>query len=183
MRIRKCLGAIAILALVPTVVGLAITVSQAGAATPATAAVGTVYQTTWGGNDVLGTCGSPCVLTTSKVIPEGSYSVVGNVQIAMGPAASAGSEEGTVCGIETTMAGDTTNVIGGVTGNGATNSGTGGDGVYGTATVTGTVDITQPRDHIEIFCYIATNSSSSQGTYAFSAGLLTTKVASIVSSS
>ena len=79
MRIRKCIGTIAILSLVPTGIGLAITASQAAAVTPATAAVGTVYQTTWGGNDVLGTCGSPCVLTTSKVIPEGSYSVVGNV--------------------------------------------------------------------------------------------------------
>ena len=100
----------------------------------------------------------------------------------MGPAASAGSEEGTVCGIETTVAGDTMNVVGGVTGNGATNSGTGGNGVYGTASLTATVHITHPNDHIKLFCSIASNSSSSQGTYAFSAGLLTTKVASIVSS-
>jgi hypothetical protein len=185
MRIRRCIGAIAILSLIPTGIGLALTVSQAGAVTPATTAVGTVYQTTGGGDVVLGTCGPPypCVLATTGVIPEGSYTVVGGAAIAMGPAATTGSEEGTVCGIGTTASsGDTITGGGGVTCNGASRSGKGGDGVYGGNAVQGTVVINNPHDHITLSCGIATNSSSSQGTYAFAWDLISTKVASIVSS-
>ena len=87
----------------------------------------------------------------------------------MGPAASAGSEEGNVCGLDTT-ADDPVTQVGGVTGNGATGSGTGGDGVYGNAVITATLQITHPSDEIELDCGIATNSSSSEGTYAFSWG-------------
>ena len=82
MHLRSFLLAGAIVSLVPIGTGLAITTSQAAAISHHhSVPVGTVYQTTGGGNVVLGTCGPPypCVIATSGIIPEGSYSIVANV--------------------------------------------------------------------------------------------------------
>jgi hypothetical protein len=172
--------------LIPVAVVLTSATTQASARTAVTnalrnaAALGTGYESEVSccQTITLGPQSSPTtVLTSSGVIPVGTYMVVGDVGMVMGPSSNPGGQEGTVCALGTSNAGDTEiGSIGGTTGNGATDSGTGPNGVYGNAIMTGTVGIKSANDHLKITC---NSSSGSQGTYAVDATVIAFKVPAV----
>jgi hypothetical protein len=152
-------------------------IAQASSASnnaPAAAANGTVYQANVGccQDIVLPAWPAAGPILTTKPIPPGSYSVVGNAFIVIGPS------EDDNCWLTTSNASDTISGEGAAVGNGATESGTGPAGVYANAMLNYTVVVTATNDHLTLNC---DSKHPGQGTYAASATLIATKVPSIVS--
>jgi hypothetical protein len=181
MHLRKYVLAALVACLLPAALALgAVTLQASASASPAPAAAnGTAYQANLPccTTITLGSISSPTTVLTSTVIPEGKYTVVGDVGVVMGPAASAGGQEGSVCVVGTTKAGDTIVGSGGTTGNGATESGSGASGTYGNAVEDVTVVISHTSDKLRITC---NSTSGTQGTYVDAATLVATKVPAIV---
>jgi hypothetical protein len=111
-------------------------------------------------------------ILTTKVIPPGTYSVTGNAFIVIGP-----SDVADNCFLTTSNSSDIVSGVGGATGNGASESGTGGGGVYANAVSSYTVVITAAKDHITLNCE---TKHFGQGTYAASATLIAIKVPGVV---
>ncbi len=109
---------------------------------------------------MLGPQYAPTTITTSKVLPVGTYLITANVGVVMGPLTQ-GTQDGAVCAVN-----DTAGVAGSIfgwAGNGALRSGTGPNGIYGTAVMDGTMTITQPADQLRIVCNAT---DPGHGTYA-----------------
>lgn len=182
MHLRKWLVVASPALLVPLVVTAIIAVgNQASAAGPNAAKPGTVYQANVPccQTIVLGASSSPTTVLTSSPIPPGTYAVVGDVGVVMGPAAAAGGQEGTVCVVGTTQSGDTIVGTGGNTGNGSTTSGTGANGTYGNNVqdVTVVIKSGNTNDDLRITC---NSTSGTQGTYVDAATLVATKAKALV---
>jgi hypothetical protein len=111
-------------------------------------------------------------ILTTKVIPPGRYSVVGNAFIVIGPGDAADN-----CWLTTSSSSDTISGGGAGVGNGATESGTGGGGVYANGLLTYTVVVRAANDHLILNC---DSKHFGQGTYAAGAELIATKVPKII---
>lgn len=142
---------------------------------PAIIAVGTTYQANLNccQTVVLQAWPAPSApILTTKAIPAGSYSVAGNAFLVIGP--GDGAEN---CWLSTSISTDTISGEGSATGNGATESGTGGGGVYANAVVNYTLVVTGANDHLTLNCV---TKHPGVGTYAASATLIATKIPRIV---
>jgi hypothetical protein len=126
----------------------------------ATATAGTTYQHSVGSlNIVLGPQSNPTEVTITKPLAPGLYLIQALVGIVMGPVTN-GTQDGAVCAVN-----DKDGVMPslfGSTGNGSSVSGTGPNGIYGTASMAGTWNLKTANDPMRIFCNAT---DPGQGTY------------------
>jgi hypothetical protein len=174
-RRRLAVAAAAGLGLLGMMSGVAAAASSTTNTPSVAAAVGTVYQANLPccDNVVLQAWPAPSApILTTRAIPQGSYSVTGNAFLVIGP-----SDVADNCWLTTSNPSDTISGEGAATGNGASESGTGGAGVYANAVVNETVVVRAANDHLTLNCI---TKHFGQGTYAASATIIATKVPKIV---
>jgi hypothetical protein len=128
-----------------------------------------VYQAvdTDGTPIVLGPQSSPTYLGGIPAMQPGTYLVQYSVGVTMGP------DDNVVCAAANTQGGN--DGIFGTVGNGATNSGTGPDGIYGQASTVDTIKVTKGQT-ISLTCNVG---HYGQGTYAGSWSLTATKIGTL----
>lgn len=136
---------------------IALTVSSVA---DATATAGTTYQHSVGGlNIVLGPQSSPTIVTVTNALAPGLYDIRALVGVVMGPVTN-GTQDGAVCAVN-----DMDNLLPslfGTAGNGSSVSGTGPNGIYGTASMEGTWAVKTANDKMRIVCNAT---DPGQGTY------------------
>jgi hypothetical protein len=164
-----------IIATVGGAVVLGTTQVQAASSGPPTYEV----SLTNGPNITLGSPAKPSTILRSKTIPVGTYVVQAEVGVVMGPAKSAGGQEGVVCAISTTKPNDRVVSLFGGAGNGSSTSGTGAAGTYGSNVMIGTVKINSANDDLRVVC---NSTTGTQKTYVGQAQLLATKTTNLIPS-
>jgi hypothetical protein len=157
-------------------VALAVVTMPASAAndTLATVPNGTVYESSLPccQNIVLPAWPAAGPILTTNVIPPGTYSVTGNAFLVMGPGDASDN-----CWLTTSNSSDKVFGGGSASGNGATESGSGGAGVYANGLLTYTVVVKAANDHLTLNC---DSKHFGLGTYAAGAELFATKVPKVI---
>jgi hypothetical protein len=128
-----------------------------------------VYQLVNTGSSpiILGPQSDPTYLGATAAMQPGTYLVQYSVGVTMGPSGNV------VCAASTTPGGN--DGIFGTVGNGATNSGTGPDGIYGEASAVDTITVTAGQS-ISLTCNVG---NYGQGTYTGSWSLTATKIGAL----
>jgi len=111
------------------------------------------------------------LIATSPALPVGTYLVHATVGVVIGP-----NDGHVTCATAPTSVGGNDGIFG-YAGNGATESGSGPDGVYGSATIVDTWTITQPGDTIYLYCWVG---NFGQGTYASEAVLAVERLGTLI---
>lgn len=121
---------------------------------------------------LLGPQSSPTELAVTPPLPAGTYLVHATVGVVVGP------NDNVVCATSpvSTPAGTNDSVFGSA-GNGATESGTGPNGVYGIATILDTWQITTSGDQIRVVCTVGHYGA---GTYAGGAVIVAEPLSSLM---
>ena len=158
------------------------TIGAAAAALVAATAVGThvsasaagpqLYQRLLNGATiVLGSQSQPTTVLTTGVLPIGQYHVETVVGAVIGQAVNV------VCGLGSTGSNDTTIGNFGVAGNGSSTSGTGPNGIYGSAVMNHTVKINQSGDRLVVVCNAG---AAGTGTYVSGVSLTAQPLGSVI---
>jgi len=146
--------------------------SGAGAAAPSAPPPPIVYETkvTCCPTILLGGSSNATLIATSPALRAGTYLVHATVGVVMGP------NDNVICATAPTSVGGNDGIFGSA-GNGATESGSGANGVYGIASIVDTWTITTTGDTIYLYCWVG---HFGMGTYADQAVLALDRVGTLI---